>query len=335
LAYVLGVDAGGSKTLAAVAGMDGRIRGAAIAGPGSHERVGMARAVGEIRAAVTGALRAAGCAAAEIAVACYGLAGADWPEDFVNLDRAIAEGVGVGRQRLIKHDAIIALRAGTRESHGAVVIFGTGSAAAGRNRAGQEVVLGNLGYPFGDHCGAQAMATEGLRAVFRADDGREPPTLLTDLILAELALSDVAALKQAIHLQQIPYEQINGLVHQVFQAAAAGDRAARQIVAANAEELGRQGCAVVRNLGLQNDTFHMVMAGGLWHAAPAELHEDFRRAVLAVAPGAQFVRPDFEPVVGALLLALEAAGVKVEPAVDEALGATRHLLPAAHKGRPQ
>jgi len=321
MTYVLGVDAGGTKTMAMVVDGAGTVLGTAEAGPGSHERVGLEPAMTEIRQAVFGALAAAGLEPDQIQSACYGLAGADWPEDFTLLADAVAHHVGIGRQRVIKHDTLIALRAGTRDPYGGVVIFGTGAAGAGCGRDGAEVVLGNLGYLYGDHCGAQAMAHETLRAVFRAADLRAPETLLTGLCLEALGLPSVQELRTALHEDRIPYECINRLAHQCLRAAAGGDGAAGRIVADQVTETGRMGVAVVRSLGLEADRFDMVMAGGLWKALPAESAAPFHEAITAVAPGARFVRPQLDPVAGAVIIALEEAGLAVGKAVRSRLQA--------------
>ncbi|HEU0114183.1 MAG TPA: hypothetical protein VFQ80_05885, partial [Thermomicrobiales bacterium] len=90
--FVLGVDAGNSKTVALVAGPDGGVVGAGRGGPGDiYGALGETAALAEIERAVAAALRDAGVTAAEIEAAGFSMAGADWPEDFALLEAAMAE----------------------------------------------------------------------------------------------------------------------------------------------------------------------------------------------------------------------------------------------------
>src|SRR5262245_57413163 len=71
--YYLGVDAGGTKTHAAIADQDGRIVGVGQAGTGNWEIVGLKGAARTLERALKGALRATGLCAPDLAGAGYGL----------------------------------------------------------------------------------------------------------------------------------------------------------------------------------------------------------------------------------------------------------------------
>ena len=76
----LGVDGGGSKTLAVIVDALGRERGRGVAGSSNQEAAGFAVALTELRAAVARATVTAG-AALPLRAAWLGLAGVDRPED--------------------------------------------------------------------------------------------------------------------------------------------------------------------------------------------------------------------------------------------------------------
>jgi len=91
--------------------------------------------------------------------------------------------------------------------------------------------------------------------------------------------------------------------------------------------LGEYALVAARQVGLEQTGFTLVMAGGvLRHPSPllkTALVEQVRAAVPEVRP----VITPFEPVVGAVLLALEAAGVRPDEALLARLSAS--LPPAA------
>src|SRR5262245_21061024 len=138
MSYVLGVDAGNSKTIALVAQSDGTILGAGRGGCGdiygSFGAGGLA-AVHEIAAAAGQAIQVAGVDRRAMAAHVFSASGADWPEDFDYLCQELAA-LGFGQPPVIYNDAIGALRAGSPDGTGVVVAVGTGVATGARTADG-------------------------------------------------------------------------------------------------------------------------------------------------------------------------------------------------------
>src|SRR5579875_489439 len=78
--YFVGVDGGGSKTLAVVVDEQGSERGRGLAGSGNQSVVGLEVAVAQLRTAVERALQEAGCTL-PLRAAWLGVAGTDSGED--------------------------------------------------------------------------------------------------------------------------------------------------------------------------------------------------------------------------------------------------------------
>ena len=98
MSWVLGVDGGNTKTLAAVAGADGVTRGIGRAGCSDiYNAATPERGIDEMEAAARQALAAAGVGAEAIGAAAFSLAGADWPEDFALLEPALRDRLGLRR----------------------------------------------------------------------------------------------------------------------------------------------------------------------------------------------------------------------------------------------
>lgn len=186
--YYLGVDGGGSKTLAVVADETGRILGRGISGCGNHQ-LGAAFAEKSITQAVDEAYAQAGLGKENITYATFGLAGADREADFRIL-RPIIGAMGLKKYRIVC-DTVIAMRAGTRQTDGVVLICGSGTNGYGVNVAGEEVQIGGFGYEFGDFGGGGELAVEVFRTVIRSWEGREQPTTLTSLTLKALTFETV------------------------------------------------------------------------------------------------------------------------------------------------
>lgn len=295
----LGVDGGGSKTFALAADAEGRVIGFGQAGRGNHQTVGLDQALGEIDAACRQAL---GARTASHASFC--LAGADLPPDFALLRPAL-DALGIAAQIDLRNDAWAAMRAGATRAWGGVVICGSGINAAARAPDGRELILPSLGRISGDWGGGSDIALAGMGAVARAWDGRGPPTALTDLALRLLGQPRYEALLEALYTERIERREINALAPLVFQAALDGDAVAQDIIVRAGSEIGHAAGVLLRRLGLQGEACEVVTGGSIFKGAGPLLLDAARLALHRLIPLAEFRRAGVEPVVGALLLAIE------------------------------
>src|SRR5688572_18076067 len=197
---VLGVDGGNTKTLALVSRGDGVIIGTGRAGCGDiYGASSAAVAVDEIERAVNTALAEADIQPAELSAAVFSLAGADWPEDFRLLED-VMRSRGYGQSIRVVNDAIGALRAGSPDGTGVVVACGTGAAIGAQGTDGRVWHSSFWQEPQGAH----ELSTRALRAVYRAELGIDPPTALTEQILAAFAEHSVEEVLHRMTARDIP-----------------------------------------------------------------------------------------------------------------------------------
>ncbi|WP_010501612.1 N-acetylglucosamine kinase [Paenibacillus elgii] len=311
--YYLGMDAGGSKTYAVITDETGRLVAAGKGGPGNHQ-IDRDTAAQSFRQAVAQALGQAGLREQDIAAACFGLAGADREADFRILRPMIAE-LGLPGSDVVC-DTVIALRAGTSKPYGVVGICGSGTNCVGMSPSGEMYQCGGFGYPYGDFGGGGDLAAEAFRAVIRAWEGREEETLLTALVTKELGYPSVEHMFHHFldHALTAPLE----LTPLLFEAAAQGDRVATRILRMQGTELGLAARAVIRRLGMQRETFDLVLAGSVLTRGDGQfIHPYIVELVQPEAPGCRLQVLDVEPVVGAILLAMEKDGTTVSEPVQE------------------
>ncbi|MCS7239947.1 MAG: ATPase [Candidatus Bipolaricaulota bacterium] len=318
--FVLGVDAGASKTLALVAETSGCVRGFGRAGPGNHQTVGLENALFSVRKACEAALAQAEVRG-PVELGVFGLAGADLPEDFARLMPAV-EKLALAHRVRVENDTIVALRAGASRSWGVVVVCGTGFNAAGIAPDGRVFRLPALGWISGDWGGGMDIAREAIKSVARAWDGRGKSTRLTSLVLHALGVPSEEEMIRALYRGDIPEEKLLGLVPVVFEAACQGDSVAQSIILRLGEEVGLAATAVIKKLGLENMDVEVVLAGGVFKGKGPFLVDVVEKFVHRVAPQARIVLPKFAPVVGAVLLALEEVEGGIRLDVFERLEAT-------------
>jgi N-acetylglucosamine kinase-like BadF-type ATPase len=305
LRAVLGIDAGATKTHALVASGEGAILGFAEGQCGNWERVGLEAAGAVYVQTAREALSIAGLSAERLSGGGYGLAGLDWPSDHERL-RPLIERLGVGGPQVLVNDAFVALWAGTGDGCGVVVIAGTGTTVAGRNRAGDEARTLGMGYPFGDFGGAGDMVRAAVYAIATAYTGRGAPTALSDRFVQLTGSRNAGDLLERVARRSLELDA--AMAPQVLDAAQGGDEVALGIVRRAGRELGENAVAIIRRLGLEGETFDVVLAGGVLRAGNRTMLDALEEVVRQAAPLAHLALLTEPPVVGAVLLAFEAVG---------------------------
>jgi N-acetylglucosamine kinase-like BadF-type ATPase len=309
LRFYLGVDAGGTKTHALIADQTGRIHGAGRAGTGNWESVGLEGASRSLSQALDGALTSAGVSKADLCAAGYGLAGMDWPSDEARLLPVLRQ-LELPGPHVLVNDAYVALRAGSDAGYGIAVISGTGVTIVGHNRAGEHFRTFALGGEWGDFGAASDVVGLATRAVAYAYTGRSPATLLTERLLEHYHARDTLELVERITRGQATPP--NGrLAPLVFATAAAGDEVARALLIEAGQELGRNAVAIARKLGLLDQPFDLVLAGGTFRDPCTIFRDALIELVRASAPYVQSAPLLAAPAIGGALLAMEASGAAV------------------------
>jgi N-acetylglucosamine kinase-like BadF-type ATPase len=312
VSVVLAVDGGNTKTLAVVAGADGRVLGTGRAGCADiYNAPAPDRALDAIAAAAAAALAEAGIRGEDLAAAAFGLAGADWPEDFVLLERALLERLRLRTPPLVVNDALGALRAGSSDWTGIAVVSGTYNAIGARRADGRVFHLGF--WP--DGAGGRHLGRAGLRAVYHAELEMGPATALTEAALGLWNAPDAIELLHAFTRRGgLPAGEEDRLAPLVLDLADEGDAVAQTIVTETGRTLGAQARACAARIDLPLDGSRVVLAGGVF----GHPTERLARAVAAALPGADPVRCAAPPVTGVLLLALDRLGAVVD---EEAVAA--------------
>jgi len=307
--HVLGIDAGGTKTVCLLADDRGAILSEAR-GPGANLHAAGELAVEKVLHDVME--RAIGDRAVVPAAICLGIAGVD-REDEAHVVRAMMRRIGYKSRTLVVNDALIALVAGARDDPAIVLIAGTGSIAYGRNGSGEAARAGGWGHMIGDEGSGYWIGREALAAVMRGADGRGPDTGLSTEILAHFKVKDVSRLPRIVYDRAQPRVSVTALGPIVQHVAAQGDAVARRILERAADELVLGARSVTTRLEMRGDSFTFFLAGGAYRAVPW-LAEELPRRLVEVAPRSQTEVLTAEPALGAVWLALaEARGVAHVP----------------------
>ena len=311
--YVIGIDAGGTKTTGILADESGKELREARAG-GANLRVHGELRVEKSLYQVIDALDAPG----PVDALCLGIAGVGGDTER-GVVRDLLRRLGIRRALRIVNDAVVALVAGAPQGLGVVLISGTGSIAWGVDASGHTARSGGWGYLLGDEGSAFWLGHAAVRQGIRAADGRGPATSLYDRIREKLGVSGTPDLVDWFYDQELSRTRVAELARLVEEAAVDGDGAAEELLDQAATHLVRAARSTVEQLSFPGE-FPLVLAGGAFRACPSLVRRIEEKLEI---PRARVVRLEAEPATAALRLALEllrSPGASSPSGADEQAG---------------
>jgi N-acetylglucosamine kinase-like BadF-type ATPase len=326
--YVMGVDGGATKTLAAVLDLQAKTLHVAHGGPSNEDAVGTAAAVDCLLETAEEAISLAAIAREDLAAAVLAIAG-------TNTD-AIAAAVRAARRAdwIVVNDVVAAWATATGAGPGLATISGTGSNVFGVGSEGRAWRAGGWGHLLGDEGSAYWFGLQSIKAALRDREASGPETALSDAAPIFFGAPSVEALANLVYSKPLTKGEIAAFAIETARLADAGDEVALALFEQGARMLSEQIAAVIRMVGLADETsgrapFPLGLIGSTFRAGPMFV-DPLTRAVHEHAPQAQVVVVKMAPVGGSLLLAARVCGhddelapAELSQLIDEALTAPR------------
>jgi N-acetylglucosamine kinase-like BadF-type ATPase len=309
--YVMGIDGGATKTLAAVLDMHTNALHCAHGGPSNEDAVGVAAAVAVLLEVADAALERAGIDRRDLARAVLAVAGTDTD--------SIARHVLASRTEgwIVVNDVVGAWATATGAAPGVGAISGTGSNVFGVGPRGQPWRTGGWGHLLGDEGSGYWLGIESIKAALRDRDGSGPATALSQALIDFYDVASVEALASLVYSEPLTKGEIAAFATRASNVADDGDAVARGMYERGAAELARQIAVVVSRTGLDHasvsEGFPVGLIGSAYKAGPVFV-EPLVGALRETAPGARVSVVEMAPVGGSLLLAAHACGRKLERA---------------------
>lgn len=298
--YAAGVDGGGTKAALCCVDAHGHVLYQGIFGPLNINRTSppeVRRTLEDIifqLAKLDGGLSA--CAGITIAAA-----GASNPDSRVIFTKTLWDSGYKGSFNL-RGDHEAALR-GAVGTSGAVLVSGTGSICFGRNDKGQTARAGGWGYLLDDEGSGYTIGRDILRAILRAEDGREAESSLADSVRHQLNAKKPEDIVHLVYAPDSGKASIASLAPLLEPACLQGDKTAKRILEHTAHELFLLSNAVILKLHLENSC--LALAGGVLNNN-LTLSEAVRDKLGKNFPRLKVIKPRNSPSFGAADLAREA-----------------------------
>jgi glucosamine kinase len=326
--FVLGIDGGATKTLAAVLDLESGAVHLGEGGPSNEDAVGTRAAVDALLKAAGRAIERAGVAPGGLDAAVGALSGTD-TEGVARRLRSARSGQGQsqsGEEWIVVNDVVAAWAAATGARPGIGVISGTGSNVFGVGADGAAWRAGGWGQLLGDEGSGYWLGAESIGAALRDRDGSGPQTALSGAAVDFFGVPSVEALAARVYGKPLGKSEIAAFATETARCVASGDAVARELFERGARLLSEQIGAVIRHTGLSGD-FPVGLIGSVFKAGGVFV-QPLTRAVQELAAQARISVVEMAPVGGSLLLAMRACGCEqaldareIARLIDEALAA--------------
>lgn len=307
--YVIGIDGGGTKTVAVIARQTGSIIAEVTVGttnPNTLDKIELTKNITKLFTL----LKERAPEAFERVTNIYaGMSGVGTPQQKQLVSSIFKETLNISIPFKIVSDTMNALYAGTYGKPGIVQIAGTGSITYGINYQGVDLRLGGWGYLFGDEGSGYDLGRRAIVAVLEFEEKRTEKTELRELLLSHFGMDSGREMIEKIYNSKVPKQEIASLSTLLFKAYKNEDKVAVKIVHDASEQLASNIITVHKKLFSQQEVAPVVLVGGVF--SEKEILPLLIKKKLANIKNLSVCIPELTPVCGSIIGALINKGIKV------------------------
>lgn len=260
--YILGVDGGNTKTDYFLFDTEGNfydyIRGTTASHEGLEDSFKGTKRV--LKEYCTKLLERNGLTIKDLSSSVFGLAGVDTPFQKKSIENEIKD-LGFKNFKVV-NDSFLGIKA--INSYGVCSICGTGTSSGGIGIDGKYLQVGGIGAIVGDEAGGSYLARRAIRQTFDSLYRFGKKSLIDNIVLEELNVTDKYYLMEAIS-EKLERKEINleKLCKAVFDCANKGDEVCIDMLKEMANSLARSCGGCITNLSLGDNPL-VVLAGSVW-----------------------------------------------------------------------
>ncbi|NMP37449.1 MAG: hypothetical protein GX051_04910 [Clostridiales bacterium] len=306
--FFLGVDGGGSKTIAVVSDENGRVCAHEVGESINFYSVGYERAQQNMAQLVRTIETKLGIS--EFESAAVGVSALFGRADEYDVKRFFG-GILRSKRIIMDSDLFIALEAMDMPGACAVAISGTGSMIIARDMFGKISTKGGWGYILGDEGSGYSIAISGIKAAIRGFDGAGKKTVLSDLLLDFAEIDTLPKILDVFYDPPMERQKIAAFARHVYLAAKNGDEVAQKLTRDEAKLFAGTCIAQLSEIG---GTVPVGVYGGVFENNEMFL-EEFEKFLRLSYKDIEVFLLTTPPQVGALYTAYRESGIQLTDAL--------------------
>ncbi|MFC1557292.1 N-acetylglucosamine kinase [candidate division KSB1 bacterium] len=301
----IGIDGGGSITTALSADRDGKSLAAANSSPANIHALST-KALSQLIRNILDQLHAGSAADVHIVAGFAGAGHAAGRASVLN----VFQNLGYENRCRVVTDMEIALKGALPEGPGIVLNSGTGSFAYGRSANGRTGRCGGWGYLLGDDGSGYALGLEAIRRSLKSCDKALPETVVSDRIRNKLELGEITDIVPGVYSGNISPSVIASCAQIVLDAASEGDPVSKEIIEEASADLALLAISLARKLKMDRPV-KLCLTGSVLQKSAVML--PFLKDILN--DSFRFVNPEYPPVAGAVMMAVEYSGLNISDTI--------------------
>ncbi|WP_432403923.1 N-acetylglucosamine kinase [Wukongibacter sp. M2B1] len=298
--YYIGIDGGGTKTLAYLGNEKKNIIEAIEVGSTNYHSVGIEKVRLELQEIFKFFIESQDITIEKIKGICIGGAGIDCKSDEKAIEKVFRD-IGYKNVLQIYNDSVIALVGANGSKRGAILVSGTGSIAFGIDKNGEKHRVGGWGHIIDDAGSGYAIARDGLKKIMESYDGREEDTKIWQSIKDKLNLSHIDELITFIYDTNTKKHDIAKLAPCIIDLYEI-DRVANRVIDIAVKDL----CSMIDCLAkkMKEEDFSLGLSGSIFLKSEI-IRKLFIQEMKKIHSDIRIHLPKENAVMGALALATE------------------------------
>ncbi len=261
----MGIDGGGTKTIAVIADMNGFVVAKSQAGPTNPNVMPISKIKQTFKELMNELRKQVPIPYENVNTLFAGMSGAGSKRSKHILKGMIQEAVPHISNIGVEIDTINALYSGTYGGPGIVQIAGTGAITYGVNNESKHDRIGGWGYLFGDEGSGYDIGRRAVIAALKYYDGRGIETTLLNKLYTYFDVKNPREIIEKIYASRIPKVEIAPLSKVVFEAYKQNDIVAKELLYDVVEELELSIKTLYSKLFQPNEEVIVVLCGGVFN----------------------------------------------------------------------
>ncbi|MDX1535417.1 MAG: BadF/BadG/BcrA/BcrD ATPase family protein [Candidatus Spechtbacterales bacterium] len=278
--YILGLDAGATKTSSVITDKSGTVLGRGAAGPASLISSTEKDFKINVKKAIDAAIVSSGKDIKQFVAAGFGGAGIDTEKTYKEARKMLEPIIDlVDKDNLvIVNDTQLILPACSDSGYGVAVIAGTGSNFYGKNKEGEEAGAGGFDYLLSDEGSGYWVGLKVLHAIAKSEDGRGKKTVLEDIVKDHFSVYSIRDMMDIVYEESFKKRDVADLAILADKAYKDGDAVAESIFEDTVDEIALGINTVIGKLNMQDEDIDIVAVGGMFNS-PYPLKDNIMKKI--------------------------------------------------------
>ncbi len=311
--YFLGVDGGGTKTVAVLANPSGSILKSIRLGSGNIAVLDRGSIAQLIREIITGVLNGEEPDRIRYATFAFAGAGRSTEKDVV---KNLISRLGI-RNFTLMTDAEIHYYSVFGEDDGILVAAGTGSICLTRNRKGQFRQIGGLGYLLGDEGSGYDIGNRAIRFAIHEAEMQKPYSTLTRELLDFYDLLNPFEFVSVIYASKNPHKLIASSAKMLCELADADEPNAKKIIMNTTQFLVDLAGQAIK-FREPATSYPVALAGGILREKTI-VHKLFKQIAAERGYAFQYQKPGLSPAAAGIIYGMKKSGIALTPGLQKNL----------------